>query len=262
MADRALDSRGFLIVASRDRAFLHAAVQCAESIRDHWPDANICLATHEGWIDSRVKAVATDTISPVPDHRRAKLWALPRTPYRLTQYVDADMWCVHDDVRHIFDIVPGADWLATENRAYASAVVYFDSAKEIHWREGPKLHDEGKCHRLRWHCGFFRYNLAVVEPFLHDWLRVLLDNHKNGSGKWGPQSISWWDTFAFWRCFREFGYAFAPQLYPEPDGRWQFIPSVYRTEELQGTESVFEHYTIPHKHRRRKRGDGNIEALK
>ena len=255
-------SQGFLVVASRDKAFHHAAIQCAESIKDHWPEAKICIATHEDWLDARTKAVADDILSPVPDHRRAKLWALPRTPYARTQYVDADMWCVHDDVRHIFDIAPGADWLATRNRAYASAVVYFTADREVHWRDGPKLHAAGKCERLEWHCGFFRYDVDIVEPLLHDWLRVLLANHANGSGKWGPQSISWWDTYAFWRCFREYEYAFTPKAYPEPDGRWQFIPSVYSRDELAGQEPVFSHYTIPHKYRRRKRGDGDIEAIR
>lgn len=255
----ASDDCGFLIVASRDRVFLEQAIQCAESIKDEWSEARVCIATHEDWLDDSVRRLY-DVVSPVPDHVRAKLWALPRSPYRRTQYVDADAYCVHRDVRTIFEIEPDAPLLMTENRAYNSAVVYFTPDAVVHHRDGPAMHERGECERLRWHCGFFRYDLPATESLVRDWLDMLARNHRDGPGPAGGPHVRWWDTYAFWRCLREKAYGFEPRRYPFPDARWQFVEG-YRREELDGQEPIFRHYTIPGRYRNR-RGDGDMGKLR
>ena len=246
---------GFLIVASRDIAFAHAAARCALSIKDELPNAKVCVATHEEW---KTLIEADEFISPIPDHVRAKLWCLPKSPFERTLYVDADMFCVHSDAGKIFDLEPDAPLLMTENRPYNSKVVYFDKDRSYGNRQGRELHAAGKAERLRWHCGFFRYDLPKTKELMEAWLSKLDENH-NGKSPW-PKDLLWWDTFAFWRALSEHEFDFQPTRFPEPDGRWQHI-SGYRDEELGGQEPVFTHYTIPASHRKR-RGDGDFGELK
>ena len=250
-------SDGFLIVASRDHAFYDAAVRCAESIRDEWPEASICLATHEPWLDDRGRAVADDLIAPIPNHNRAKLWALPRSPYDRTLYVDADCHAVSPRIRDVFGIEADAPWLATRNRAHCSKIVHFDAERKYD-EPGPGRHT------FEWHCGLFRYDRPRCDAFLHDWLRVLLANRRSGF-KYGPRIADWFDTAAFWQCFHEKDYGWTPQAFPAPDGIWNWIGGRYGEAEALDAEGrfrhpIFVHYTIPQAVREN-RGDGDMETL-
>ena len=43
-------TKGFLIVASFSKPYFDAAIHCADSIKDYYPEATIALYTHkEGW---------------------------------------------------------------------------------------------------------------------------------------------------------------------------------------------------------------------
>ena len=238
-------SEGFLITASREPQFYQAALHCADSIRDHYPEAKICVFTHSDWACEQLELLADTIVHPIPNHVRAKLWALPRSPYDRTVYVDAGVFCVHDDVQKIFEIEKDAPLLMTENRAYCSKVVYFTPTEEIHHRKGPELHKQGKCERLRWHWGLFRYDTEVTRQLIYDWLATLKRHHEGHTEPYAPSSMAFWDTYAFWRCFKEKDYGFEPQMFPSPDARWQYISGHYKEEELEGQEPVFEHYSIP-----------------
>jgi len=87
-------------------------------------------------------------------------------------------------------------------------------------------------------------------------------NHRAGAGPWAPASVAWWDTYAFWRAWREHGerYDFEPALFPD-QARWQFIDG-YRREELAGAEPIFTHYTLPKAHRQGPRGNGKFEVVR
>ena len=59
-----------------------------------------------------------------------------------------------------------------------------------------------------------------------------------------PEDARKWDTFTMWRLLTygekgvKWGYI------KEPDARWNFVNG-YRFEELQGTDVVLYHHTIP-----------------
>ena len=55
-------SKGFIIVASKNRNFYLYAINLAESIRDYYEDCKICLVTEERFIDARGEDVADDII--------------------------------------------------------------------------------------------------------------------------------------------------------------------------------------------------------
>jgi len=83
-------SKGFMFVASFSKPYFDAAIQAADSIKDYWPEAKIALYTHEEWWDEKYRNIFDHVHLGVPVHVRAKLWALSKTPYDLTAYIDAD----------------------------------------------------------------------------------------------------------------------------------------------------------------------------
>jgi hypothetical protein len=97
-------NNGFVYVASKSKEFIVAARYSASSLKDHWPDCNVTLFTHKEWVCEEDKSLFDNIITKdVPYHVRAKLWALDKTPYKLTCYIDCDTWVEHDDVQYIFD---------------------------------------------------------------------------------------------------------------------------------------------------------------
>ena len=75
---------GFVIVASMFEAFYKAAIELAESIKLFYPEAHITVFTsHEEWIKPTDWNHADWIVHwEVPNHIRAKLWALSQTPYK------------------------------------------------------------------------------------------------------------------------------------------------------------------------------------
>ena len=170
-------NNGFLYVGSLTKPYYDAAVMSAESIKDYWPEAKITLFTHEPWVNERRDSKIFDRIETnIPVHCRAKLWALDQTHYDKTVYMDADTYCEHEDVKHIFDELPDEyDISMTTNRPYNAKVVYFTKEKELeHYNEEHKKliwengDPEGKpryavhswednaktgVYRMLWHCG-------------------------------------------------------------------------------------------------------------
>src|SRR6056300_444358 len=107
MPKKKKQTKGFLIVASKQKGFYRYSKYLAESIKDFWPEANITFFTHEEWVQSEDYDLFDNIITEgIPDHIRAKLWALNKTPYDITAYLDADMICEHEDIKNIFDELP------------------------------------------------------------------------------------------------------------------------------------------------------------
>ena len=134
-------NNGFLYVGSLTKPYYDAAVMSAESIKDYWPEAKIMLFTHEDWVqEPRDSRIFDKIITGVPAHCRAKLWALEKTIFDKTCYMDADTYCEHEDIKHIFDELPDSyDMVMTTNRPYNAKVVYFTKEKELtHFEEEDK----------------------------------------------------------------------------------------------------------------------------
>ena len=124
------DNNGFIIVASRRKPFLTSAKFCGESLKDYWPESNVTLFTQDEWITDDLYDVFDNVVGGAPDHQRAKLWALSKTPYDLTVYLDADMEVASPEINTIFDQMTNtADIMITRIREYSGVLVHFPGGK-------------------------------------------------------------------------------------------------------------------------------------
>jgi hypothetical protein len=276
-------SRGFLYVASLSKCFYNHALASIISLKQHWPEAKVCLFTHQQWADEdqeRVGEYVDNLVTCIPAFIRTKLWALPRTPYDETCYIDADTYILNEDIRYIFDQCPrDKDVVMTCNRVYSAVVTYFTEDGV----EGPdkagrcfdhtnaadlKLIREGKAHRLKWHCGVFVYKRNETTQRLWKlWLDTLLKHYYGDDVKGEssaliapyPRELGFWDTFAFWRVLHENEeMSDIVTRFSMPDARWNWVAG-YRQWELRGTEIVVLHNSIEEQVRRREYlGDSDI----
>lgn len=224
---------GFLIVASQIKDYVDSANFLANSIKDYYPEAHITLFTTTSLLQY-VDNEAFDNVihEDVPSHVRTKLYALSKTPYtNLTCYVDADMECMHEDVRNIWDEMPeDCDILITKIRPY--------NGKIAKWKNGEMIY----------HGGFFMYrtNPHTIE-FMERWW---LDYYKQRSEPWPygdehPVDLRPWDQFTFWKLMNIDKMQANVQVFND-DARWNFVNGYY-PKEAKGP-IVFWHHTIPSKH--------------
>ena len=226
-------SKGFLYVASLNHIFIQAARYSANSLKDYWPEAHITLFTHKEWLVEDDYELFDNIITKdVPYHVRAKLWALDKTPYDLTCYIDCDTQVEHDDIQYIFDQHdPESNISMTKARDYAASV----SAKF----PGGHLID---------HCGLFTYNNRPdTLRFMNEWWNQYLVQTKPG---WDfdtslyPLYLKPWDMFTFWWLQNKTEFKIKRSYFPDPDARWNCV-MVYKEEELQNTPVVITHRPVP-----------------
>jgi len=225
---QSLTSRGFVLVASRRYIFYKSAILCAETLREHYPDANITLFTHEEWVDDDCD-IFDKVITSIPTDKRAKMWALARTPYDLTMYLDADVQIHDPEIATCFDIIPDdVDILMTRIRPYAAAITQFPGGE------------------LTWHCGvfLFRKNKIMCE-LMQRWY----DDYNERQTQWKfdenlyPRSLQPWDTWTFWKLINIDGYNDKINIGRFPDdARWNF--HYLRYGELENKSIIIYHNTI------------------
>jgi hypothetical protein len=216
-------SKGFLIVASGYKKFYLLALNLMESIRDYYPEANICLVTEKTFCDGR-ESVANNIIYCDKGHRE-KLWALSRSPYDLTMYIDADCEIQHEDISTAFDQIGNNDMMfteLTEEREYCFAM--------RKWKGG----------ELKLCGGIFLYNKTnpLVKEFMDDWDKFYHDGldktwwplNENGNHDFDnhPYHLSQWDQFTLWYLTeKEPKYKDLKIGIFEDDARWNYF-SLYR----------------------------------
>jgi|TARA_B100000085_G_scaffold275805_1_gene294133 hypothetical protein len=222
---------GFVIVASMFEAFYKAAIELAESIKLFYPEAHITVFTsHEEWIKPTDWNHADWIVHwEVPNHIRAKLWALSQTPYKgKTVYFDADMVCESEEIENIFDQLPDdLDLIFTKIRPYNAKVTKLTNTEE-----------------MTAHCGMFIYRnnpqtLALMDSWYGEFLYQ--QDPKNDIGNY-PEDCRKWDTFTMWKLLNnsEHGVKWAEDLHC----KWNFVNG-YTEDELGDEERVMYHYTIP-----------------
>jgi hypothetical protein len=222
---------GFVIAASCHERFYTAAIDLAESIKLFWPESHITIFTsHKEWIKEEHYKVA-DWIEHwgVPNHIRAKLWALPCTPYRgKTCYLDADMVCQHEDIENVFDQLPDdLDLLFTKIRPYNAKLTKLSNTEE-----------------MTAHCGMFIYrNNPQTLQLMDSWYGHYLwqQDEMNDIGDY-PREARKWDTFTMWNLltYSDHGVKWDENLHI----KWNFING-HDPSELEDEEIVLYHYTIP-----------------
>jgi len=228
-------NNGFLYVASLNKAFIISARYSASSLKEHWPSSHITLFTHEEWVEeSDFKLFNNIITKEVPHHKRAKLWALNKTPYKLTCYIDCDTYIENEEIKNIFNQHDNkSDITISRARNYAAAI----DAKF----KGGELTD---------HCGLFIYNNQNhTLEFMKQWWELYVKQHKR---KWNwdteiyPEYLRPWDMWTYWWLQNKTKYKIKRSYFPEPDCKWNFV-SVYKQEELQGQDAVIIHRPIPGK---------------
>ena len=226
-----MPNNGFVYVASLRRGYYRAAKNSALSLLDYWPEAKITLFTHAEWVEEGDDEIFENIITDgVPYHKRAKLWALDKTPYDLTVYMDCDTEVRHDDIQKIFDQIPDdVDVLFTANRPYNAALTKLSATEE-----------------MTEHCGLFIYrnNPQTLRLMSAWWGEYCKQNEPGYDRQHYPADALQWDTFTMWRLLTYGNMGVKTGRFPDPDARWNFVVG-YKEEELQGEEVVIYHYTLP-----------------
>ena len=221
-------NNGYIYVASVNKAFYCAAKRSAESLLDFYPEAKITLFTHDFWVEDEDYEIFDQVITGIPEHIRAKLWALSKTPYDNTLYIDADTVIEHEDIKNVFALMDDNDILFTRNRPYNAKITKLSDTEE-----------------MIYHCGLFAYNNKPKTLKLMDaWYDQYLEQTKpNWVSDPYPHEVRKWDTFSMWYILNNTEHGLKIGDFPEPDARWNFVWG-YLDSELQDTDRVILHYTI------------------
>jgi len=192
-------TKGYLIVASRNRNFYVQAINLAESILDFYPEAKITLVTEEQFVDDRADML--DKVVFCDDNYRAKLYGMTQTPYDLTFYIDADTDCEHEDIANVFDLIGDNDLMFTplnKENEYVFKSRYLNPE------------DPNEYYSMKLCGGVCLYDTTnpLVKEFIQDWWDYY--NLQN-SGEWWPLNEDGekdfknikhdncsWDQFTLW----------------------------------------------------------------
>lgn len=220
--------KGFVIVASYKKQFLTSAILCAESLKDHYPEAHVTLFTETEWIDDSLHEVFDIVVGEAPNNNRAKLWALSRTPYDLSVYLDADMEVMSSDITTVFDqMKDSADIMMTKIRPYNAKITKFP---------GGDLTD---------HCGFFMYRKTPKTiNFMEQWWELF---RKQQSKEWNwdtalyPEELRQWDQWAYWWLQNKTEHSIN-RKYFDDDARWNFVNGYLKSETTKPV--IIYHHTV------------------
>jgi len=223
-----MKSNGFVYVASVNKAFYQAALQSAQSLLDFFPEAKITLFTHEPWVCDEAREIFDQIITDgVPNHIRAKLWALSKSPYDATLYVDCDTLINSEEISGVFDLLGDSDILFTRNRPYNAKITKLSETEE-----------------MIYHCGLFLYRTETTKDLMNSWYRWYLEQN---DPRWDPspypEEVRKWDTFTMWNLLTNGNFNVIVGEFPQPDAKWNFVTG-YKQDELMGEEAVIQHYTI------------------
>jgi len=226
---QAQQNNGFLIVASLSKFYYDSAINLANSILDFYPEANITLFTEPELFEEQHRKIFDVVDLTAPHHTRAKLYALPKTTYDITAYIDADCEVQHEDIHSIFDQLGDSDIMLTKIRKYAAADVYV-SKTEV----------------LTWHCGVFIYNnKKQTLSFMQDWWSEYLYQREAKDWPWKEHSEKMrpWDQYTFYRLYNSDKHKnIKLDVFPGEDARWNFC-HIYKPQECTEPPIIF-HYTL------------------
>jgi hypothetical protein len=211
-------TKGFVVVATKEKQFLIGADNLKESILDHYEDAKITLFTEQKFIDDpdcKLYFRDFDKVLATPgDHTREKMWGMANSPYDLTFYIDADCEIMHTDIENSFDRLEGNDMVFVELKRETKG--HF---ADWDWGDGDLDHLT--------HCGgiclYDTRNPLVVE-FMNDWYynyKNQKENLFNPDEYQGiPERYKAWDQLTLWY-----------QLWHDPKYKsikWKFFDDNYR----------------------------------
>ena len=233
--DKQSGVNGFLITAACSTEYYKAAINCAQSILDFFPEAKIMICTEHALFQEEHRYLFDVVDLSSPRHMRGKLYALDRSPYDITAYIDADCEIRHDDISTIFDQLGDSDIMMTRIRNYSGAQIAINKYDD-----------------LTWHCGVFLYNSKpLTRNMMSDWWleflyqSTLMASKSSWPWKDDDYHMGRWDQYTFYRLYSSEKYANVKlEVFPGEDARWNFVNNYFETELSNMDNLVIYHYTL------------------
>lgn len=241
MNSRENPSKGFVVVASKKQNFYTYAINLIESIKDYYPEAQVCLVTEHRFLDGRQDVA--DIVIECDDHYRAKLWGMSQTPWDITMYCDADMECEHEDISTVWDSLEDNDLVFHElskerEKYYAIRKFPYDGNTEKYTLCG------GVC--------LYRSSNPLVREFMTEWYELFDRQYR---GDWKPEGFpdEIWkrdlrhfdQTTLWWLTEKEPKYKDLKIGFFKDDIRWNYFTQ-YQYENLvskEGKPPILRHYS-------------------
>ena len=222
-------NNGFLIVASVSKAYYVSAINLTNSILDFYPEAKITLCTEPELFEERHRKLFDVVDLTAPHHSRAKLYALPKTTYDITAYIDADCEVQDEEISTMFDQLGKNDIMLTKIRDYSGADVFISETESLYW-----------------HCGVFLYNnKKKTLELMQDWWTEYDYQQKVEDWPWKEHSRKMrpWDQYTFYRLYTSKKYkSIKIDVFPGEDARWNYVHN-YKSSEITKDPIIF-HYTL------------------
>jgi len=186
--------KGFVYVASLNPIYYEYALLSAQSLRDHYPETNITLFTHQDFVDERAEKLFDEIRVGIPHSRRAKMWCMAHTPYDITLYNDVDSYIRRRKIKKVFDQLDQHDMMFGTNLDYTVsklALVYADKEHK---------------HKITHHGSLCLYHKSDLNLDFHQtWYDEYIEQ-ENSSWKYDWADPIWkkYDMHTLWRLMNNF----------------------------------------------------------
>lgn len=204
-------SEGFVLVASMDPKYYGMAINCCTSLKTFYPEASVTLFTHKQWVDGHAD-IFDNVITGIPASPRAKMWAMARTPYETTVYLDVDSQVQSPKIKLIFNQLANNDFVSVpsiETMISLPQTEYIDKERTI------KPVFDGS---------FMIYKKSkLMINFLQRWYDEYEDQRYGGPWKHGSFAFSEWqffDMFTSWKILKA-DKELHPSAYDEHDDKYK-----------------------------------------
>lgn len=180
-------NNGFLYVASLSPLYYKAALRSAVSLKDCYPEAKITLFTHKQFINDADRQHFDQIITDIPIHKRAKMWAMARSPYDTTFYLDADTEIQSEDIAGVFDHIKGHDLRFTGIVHHVSKDVKVEKGTILQYHGGVCL---------------YKSRRPIIKQLMQDWFDTYVYqctcNWEKSKFKQYDKGMKPWDQFSLW----------------------------------------------------------------
>jgi hypothetical protein len=229
---------GYVYIASLSKAYYKAAVNSAISLRDHYPEANITLFTHEVFLQDNDRNFFDNIITNIPVHKRAKMWGMAKTPYDKTLYLDSDTEIRSERIKDVFDILGKNDIMFTKIVPHVSNTRRIDDDNELEYHGGVILYN----------------NKKPTIKLINEWYDLYAEQvkcswSKSQFAQYDPK-MKPWDQFTIWYLLQQKEYKkIKHDFFPNGGTEWNFIYLLEENRESNAPykelEQIIYHYTIP-----------------